>query len=143
MLKNLLPALLVLLALAPLQAKNPVPVTDLKTAQEQSSKENKLLLVVYGRPACGNCQALHQLIDDKKLKFDDDLFVFADILCDDKAQSPLFRSSYKVNGTTLPFVVIAAPDGSVLASRTGYGTEKEFDDLLKEARKAQKKKQEG
>lgn len=102
-----------------------------------------MLLVVYGRPNCGNCRALHQLIDDKKLKFDDDLFVFANVLCDDPAQSKVFRSSYKVDGKTLPFVVVAAPDGSILASRTGYGSEQEFDDLLKEARKAHKKKQEG
>jgi hypothetical protein len=123
-----------------LHAKTAEPVANLAQARDQAAKENKLLFVAYGREKCGNCQALKELIKEKKVKLDSDDYVYADVNCDDALQQKLFSSNYQVKGTTLPFVVIAAPDGTVLASRTGYGSESDYDDLFKTAKKALKAK---
>lgn len=46
-----------------------------------------------------------------------------------------FYKRYKVDGQTLPFVVIAKPDGSQIAARSGYGREREYNDFIRDARK--------
>ncbi len=114
------------------------PVTDIKAALDQAKAENKMLFLQYGREACANCQALKAMIKSKKVQLSDSKFVYADVNCDDSATKKVFASHFKVSGNTLPFVVIASPDGKQLASHGGYGTEAEFNKLIKEASKAAK-----
>ncbi|RBP36111.1 thioredoxin-like protein [Roseimicrobium gellanilyticum] len=113
-------------------------LTDINAGLAQAKTENKLLFVQYGREACGNCQALKGYIKDRSLRLSESKYVYVDANCDDSSTSQAFRSKFKVEGKTLPFVVVAAPDGTQLAARTGYGSVKEYEDLLKEAQKASK-----
>lgn len=108
---------------------------------EQAKAANKLLFVKYGREACGNCRALARLIEERDVKIDEDDFVFADIDCDDKAQKRVFYDTFEVDGKTLPFVVIATPDGKQIASRTGYGREDDFEDFIKDAERGYRRSQ--
>jgi thioredoxin-like negative regulator of GroEL len=132
---------LLIFTTAPLQARNAEAVTDLATAMETAKSSGKLLFVKYGREACGNCRALGRLIEERDVKIDEDDFVFADINCDDKAQKRQFYDTFEVDGRTLPFVVVATPDGKQIASRTGYGREDDYDDFIDDAEKAWKKMQ--
>ena len=61
--------------------------------------------------------------------------LIVDLNCDEPATSAAFRERYKVDGNTLPFVVIANPDGLQIASRKVYGHEKDFNEFVREARK--------
>lgn len=129
-----------LLALAPLShAKGPEAVNDLGSALDRAKAEQKMLFVQYGRVACGNCQALKKMISEKDVKLPGSKFIYADVNCDDPATSQAFRSKFKVEGNTLPFVVIADPEGKQLAARTGYGSAKQWEELIEEAQKAAKK----
>ncbi|MBU1693559.1 MAG: hypothetical protein KKC51_06310 [Verrucomicrobia bacterium] len=116
-------------------AKQAEPVTDLAQALERAKTENKLLFIQYGREACGNCKALKNLIRGGQLKLRDTQFVYADISCDDKATRQIFNEKFKVEGNTLPFVIVADPCGKQLVSRTGYGEANEFDRLIGTAEK--------
>lgn len=51
-----------------------------------------------------------------------------------------FGSNFKVSGNILPFVVIAAPDGTQAAGRTGCGSDAGFNKLVQQAEKAAKSK---
>lgn len=117
----------------------PVVYDDLKAKLEEAKQQQKLLFVDFGREACGNCRVLHELIEGRDLRLSSSKFIVANLNCDDPATKKLFYSKFKVEGKTLPFVVIADPDGNQLVSRSGYGTAKEYNDLIKEARKAYKK----
>lgn len=97
-----------------------------------------LLFVQYGREACGNCQALKKMIAGRDVRLAESKFVYADVNCDDPATSRAFKSQFKVEGNTLPFVVIADAEGKQLAARTGYGSAKEWEELIKEAQKRAK-----
>ena len=119
-------------------AKGPEVVTDLQTALEKAKKESKLLFVQFGREACGNCQALKGMIRAGEVKLPEQGFVYADVNCDDKATSQLFRSKFKVEGRTLPFVVVADANGNQLAARSGYGDADQFKRLIKDAQKKTK-----
>ncbi|MBL9132804.1 MAG: hypothetical protein JNG86_16470 [Verrucomicrobiaceae bacterium] len=136
--KRLLTVLAVLLTTAAL-AGGPDKITDLKTALETAQGQGKMLFVQYGREACGNCQALKGMIEKRQLRLSESKYVYADVNCDDAKTSALFREKFKVSGTTLPFVVVAAADGTQLAARTGYGSADDFEDLLRDAQKAAKK----
>lgn len=138
--KNLLPitAALVCLSSASLHAKDKNAITDLETAITEATSQKKAVFIVYGREACGNCRALHNLIDTKKLTLPKSQYLVADINCDDPAQGKAFRARYQVDGKTLPFVVVAAPNGELLASRTGYGSLAEYSTLLRDAKKQAK-----
>jgi len=120
-------------------AAGPESLTDLNAALEKAKAENKILFVQYGREACGNCQMLKGYIKGRDLRLSESKYVYADVNCDDAATSKLFKEKFKVSGNTLPFVVVAAADGTQLASRAGYGDVREYEDLLKEAQKAAKK----
>ena len=117
----------------------PAKVTDINQALTKSKEEGKMLFLQFGREACGNCQALKGYIKAGSVQLSGSKFVYADVNCDDSATSKAFYSKFKVKGTTLPFVVIASPDGTQLASRTGYGSPQEYAALIKEAGKAAKK----
>jgi thioredoxin-related protein len=121
------------------QAADRDKLTDIDAGLAQAKTENKLVFVQYGREACGNCQVLKGYIKDRSLRLSESKYVYVDANCDDSSTSKAFRSKFKVEGKTLPFVVVAAPDGTQLAARTGYGTVNEYEDLLKEAQKAAKK----
>jgi len=127
--------LCLLVASSALLAKEKDEITDLDAAIKQAAADQKALFIIYGREACSNCQALHGYIDSHQLHLTKSAFLIANLNCDDPAQSKAFRSRYKVNGTTLPFVVVAKPDGSMVASRTGYGSEREFNDFIRDAKK--------
>jgi thioredoxin-related protein len=114
-------------------------ITDVNEALTKAQTENKMLFMQYGREACGNCQALKAMIKGGKIHLSPSKFVYADVDCDDSATSRAFSAKFKVSGNTLPFVVIAAPDGRQLAARSGYGTAPEFEKLIKDAEKALKK----
>jgi thioredoxin-related protein len=120
-------------------AGGPTPVTDLNAALEKAKAENKLLFVQMGREACGNCQALREMIKKGDVRLSESKIVYADINCDDAATNKMFREKFKVEGSTLPIVAIAAPDGSQLAAHGGYGDAKTFEGLLRDAKVALKK----
>ncbi len=114
-------------------------ITDVNEALGKAQSENKMLFLQYGREACGNCQALKGMIKTGKVRVSPSKFVYADVNCDDAATSKAFSEKFKVSGNTLPFVVIAAPDGRQLAARAGYGSPQDFEKLIKDAEKALKK----
>jgi thioredoxin-related protein len=120
-------------------AGGPDAVTNVATALEKAKSENKMLFLQYGREACGNCQTLKGYIKKNDVRLSESKFVYADVNCDDSATSQAFRSKFKVEGSTLPFVVVAGPDGTQLASRTGYGTARDYEDMIRDAQKALKK----
>lgn len=111
-------------------------LTNLDEAIETATKEDKALFVMYGREACGNCKSLHSLVDKKDVRLPKSSFLIVDLNCDDPATSQAFRSRFKVDGNTLPFVVITKPDGTQVASRSGYGSAAQYNDFIREARKA-------
>jgi len=109
---------------------------NLEQAISKAKASNKMLFVIYGREACGNCQHLKKMIKDGAVSLKVNQFVIADINCDDKKQSPAFYKRYSsVRGSYLPFVVITRPDGTLLLSRTGYGKADDYQKLTKEAEK--------
>ena len=109
--------------------------TDLAVAIEQAGKEKKALFILFGRPACGNCSALKSMIERHEVRLSPSAFVVADINCDNPEQSKAFYERYKVTGKMLPFVVIARADGTLVASRTGYGSAAEFNSFILKARR--------
>lgn len=134
----ILAALLVFCFTAVLAA-GPDKVTNIKTAMEKAKAENKLLFLQLGRENCPNCQALKGYIKERSLRLSESKFVYADVDGDDPATNKIFEQNFKVTGNTLPFVIVAGPDGKQLAGRTGFGTVKEYEDLLRDAQKALKK----
>ena len=120
-------------------AGGPAKITDLKSALETAQGQGKMLFVQYGREACGNCQALKGMIASREVQLSESKYVYADVNCDDAKTSALFRKQFKVEGSTLPFVVVAASDGTQLAARSGYGSADEYASLLRDAQKAAKK----
>lgn len=120
-------------------AKGPEAINDLDAALAKAKAEQKMLFVQYGREACGNCQALKKMIAEKDVRLAESKFVYADVNCDDAATSQAFKSKFKVEGKTLPFVVISDPEGKQLAARTGYGSAKEWEELIRQAQKGAKK----
>ena len=110
--------------------------SNLEQAISKAKASGKMLFVIYGREACGNCQHLKKMIKDGAVSLKANQFVIADINCDDKKNSPAFYKRYSsVRGSYLPFVVITRPDGTMLASRTGYGEADDYQKLIKEAEK--------
>ncbi|MBI5820388.1 MAG: thioredoxin family protein [Verrucomicrobia bacterium] len=127
--------MMAVLGIAVTLAKGPEAETNLNAALAKAKKEGKMLFVQFGRESCGNCQALKGMINAGDVKLSERNFVYADVNCDDRATSQLFRSKFKVQGRTLPFVVIADSDGKQLAARSGYGSADEFKRLIKDAQK--------
>ncbi len=137
---RLMTGLLVALWLVPAVsfAKGPEALTDLNQALEQAKKEKKMLFIQYGREACGNCQALRGYIQSGELRLSKIAFVYVDLNCDDRKIRQQFGQKFKVKGTTLPFVVVASPDGEQLAARSGYGSPDDYEKLIKTAKKSKK-----
>lgn len=120
-------------------AASPAEITNINDALAKAKGGNKMLFLQLGREKCGNCQALKSLIKSEKVKLPATKFVYADANCDDAATMKAFSAKFKVTGHTLPFVVIASPDGTQLAARSGFGSEADFNKLIREAEKAAKK----
>ena len=136
--KTLLASLALLFATAAF-AGGPAKVTDLKSAMETAQGQGKMLFVQMGREACSNCQALKGMIAKGDVRLSESKFVYADVNCDDSKTRDLYVKHFKVEGSTLPFVVVAAPDGTQLAARSGYGSADDYAGLLRDAQKAAKK----
>ena len=112
-------------------------VTDLNKALDTAHSGNKMMFVIYGREACGNCQATKAMIKSRQIKVPDSKFVVVDLNCDDPSVSAEFRKRYSKEtfGTTLPFVVVADAAGNALASSGGYKSADEWEKVLKAAQK--------
>ncbi|MFA5317375.1 MAG: thioredoxin family protein, partial [Dehalococcoidales bacterium] len=108
---------------------------DLEQAIAKSKASGKMLFIMFGREACGNCQHLKKMIKSGAVDIKINKFVIADINCDNKKQSAVFYKRYSVSGNMLPFVVIAKPDGTMINSRTGYAEAAEYNKLIKDANK--------
>lgn len=133
-----------LLALAAFTLALSVPVraaaeyeTNLNKAVATASEQKKMMFVIYGREACGNCQATKQMIKSKQIKVPESKFVLVDLNCDDKAVSAEFRKRYsgETFGNTLPFVVVADSSGNALASSGGYKSADDWEKILKTAQR--------
>ncbi|MFA5165114.1 MAG: thioredoxin family protein [Candidatus Omnitrophota bacterium] len=107
---------------------------DLNTAISKAKANGKMVFIMFGREACGNCQHLKKMIRSGAVDIKVNKFVIADINCDDKKQSAVFYKKYSVNGNYLPFVVIAKPDGTMITSKTGYGEAAEYNNMIKSAK---------
>ena len=91
------------------------PETDIDKAVRSAKDLNKLLYVHYGRPGCGNCLAMKRYYP--QLDFSN--FIMVDANCD----SPSFNfcRRYNVFGRlSLPVIIIAKPDDSVVEKLMGY-----------------------
>ncbi|MFA5340087.1 MAG: thioredoxin family protein [Candidatus Omnitrophota bacterium] len=108
---------------------------DLEQAASRAKANRKMIFVILGREACTNCQHLKKMIRTNAVNLKADRYIIADINCDNKKQNTDFFKRYSVGGKTLPFVVIARPDGTMLVSRTGYGEAADYQKLIKEAEK--------
>jgi hypothetical protein len=128
-----------LLAASAVFAAGPEPLTKLESALAKAKAEGKILFVQMGRENCPNCQALKAMIKKGDLRLSESKFVYADVNCDDPATNKLFSSKFDVKGNQLPFVAIASSDGVKLAGRSGYGTARDFEDLIREAGKQARK----
>ena len=133
-------SLLVVLAATAALVAGPTKLTDVNVALAKAKEGDKLLFIQFGREMCGNCQALKSYIKSGTVHLPASKFIYADLDCDDGATSKIFYQKFKVKGNTLPFVIIASPDGRQLASRTGYGSAQEYLALIHEAEKAEKKR---
>ncbi len=140
--KTLLASLFILLASTAF-AGGTVKVTDLQAALNSARSQGKLLFVQYGRDICEHCQALKGMIVSGEVQLPESKYVYADVNCDDAKTKELFKKMFTTTGTGLPFVVVAAPDGTQLAARTGEGSARAYSNLLRHAQKAAKKLADG
>jgi thioredoxin-like negative regulator of GroEL len=127
-------SLLLAVALSPVTfAAGPATMTDLKAAMGKAKAEQKMLFVQFGRDTCETCRQLRGYIQNRNLHLPEGTYVYADVDIDDPAMVRAFiAAKFHVEGEMLPFVVVAGPDGKQLASRSGPGTVKEYEKLLKE-----------
>jgi thioredoxin-related protein len=140
MIKQLIAVFLLLIASTSFAAERKM-LTDLSTAIETASKSDKLIFIKYGREACGNCQSLKALINERKVKLFDSEFVLVDLNCDDKEVSREFYSKYQAllkDAKTLPFVVVAKSDGTPIAAISSYNDAKAYNKFVADAKKKAK-----
>ncbi|MDF3058134.1 MAG: Thioredoxin-like [Rariglobus sp.] len=138
MIKYLLAALTLLAFSATGFAGERKMLTSLPTAIETASKDNKLIFITYGREACGNCQSLKKLINERKVKLFDSEFVLVDLDCDDKAVAREFYGKYRsllTDAKTLPFVIVAKSDGTPVAAITSYKDAGAYNKFIMDAKK--------
>jgi len=132
--KNYLLGFLFVLTATFAQAKSD-DLTDLSQAIQQATTEQKALFIMYGREACGNCTALKGMVASKDVRLPKSSFIVVNLNCDDPTQKAAFREKYTVTGNTLPFVVIAKPDGTQISSRSGGGSAETYNDFIRDAKK--------
>ncbi len=129
-------AILAMLCATTVLADVPAKITDLKAAMKAAKSQGKLLFIQLGRESCVHCQALKSMIASRKVQLPASQYVYADVDCDDGSTKDLFVKHFQVYGSTLPFVVVAAPDGTQLAARSGDGSAKDYAGLLRDAQTA-------
>ena len=112
---------------------NPVTV-----ALAKARAENKLLFIMESRDGCGNCRNLRDMIKSGQLSLPADQFIFADVDCDDEATAALFTKHFNVEGSILPFVAIAAPNGRTLARHSNGGSLEDYKAFVANALKKYK-----
>lgn len=113
------------------------PLDTVEAAIKAAAEKQKLIFISYGREACGNCQSLKKLIKDRKVGLPDFEWVQADIDCDDQSKRAEFNKRYRAafkDARTLPFVVIAKPDGTLVDSASGYMDEQTLKKFVRDAR---------
>ncbi|MDB6138718.1 MAG: Thioredoxin-related protein [Verrucomicrobiaceae bacterium] len=115
-------------------AEGPSKITDINAALTKAKTENKLLFLEFGREDCENCQALRAMLAKKQVQLPASQFIYADVNCDDPSTMKVFRQKFKVVGSTLPFVILASPEGKQLVAKTGPGTAADFSALIDKAR---------
>jgi thioredoxin-related protein len=116
-------------------------IDNLPAAIETATKEKKLLFIRYGRETCGNCQNLKRLMKENKVKVFDSEFVVVDLDCDttdDRKEFSKYREALK-DAKTLPFVIIAQSDGTLVSSVTSYQDADDYNKFIREAKKKAKK----
>lgn len=99
-------------------------------------KENKLVFIQVGRKNCGNCRALKAEIQADRYHLPSADFVHVELDCDSPVVMRDFTQRFKVQGSTLPFVVISDGKGKALANSSGFVSKEKFDELVKTARQA-------
>ncbi len=111
--------------------------TDLNKALQAAQTQSKMMFVIYGREACGNCQATKAMIKSRQIKVSESKYVLVDLNCDDKQVSAEFNKRYGKEsfGNTLPFVVVTDAAGNALASSGGYKDAGEWEKILRAAQK--------
>lgn len=115
-------------------------ITDIPQALAAAKAQNKLLFLEMGRPKCENCEALHQMIAKRQVQLPDAQFVYAEVNADDRSTFHAFSRKFNVSGPELPYVVVASPDGTLLASHTGAGTAADYQKMLQTAHRSLNKK---
>lgn len=121
---------------------NKGPHETIEAAVTAAAEKQKLLFISYGREACGNCRSLKKLIKERKVSLPDFEWVQADIDCDDPSKRAEFNKRYRdafKDARTLPFVVIAKPDGTLVASSSGYMDEQTLKKFVRDARSQAKR----
>jgi thioredoxin-related protein len=116
-------------------------LTELAPAIEAAARSDKLIFIKYGREACGNCQSLKTLINDRKVKLFDSEFVLVDLDCDQPAIARVFNKKYRAmigDARTLPFVIIAKADGTPVAGIGGYKDAAAYNKFIMDAKKQAK-----
>lgn len=122
------------------RAAGPEPIKKLHDALSLAKKGEKMSFVLLGRPTCGNCNALREYIAREAVPLPESQYVYADLNIDDASDAKSFEDRFRVEGTTLPFVVVADSRGKMLASRTGGGNPEAYKELLAEANEKLAKK---
>jgi len=107
---------------------------DFPSYMTEAVKTNKLLFISIGRQACSNCVKFYDYIKDGSLKLDEKKFIYLKLDIDNQEHVDYFSSYFTVMGNVLPFVGVMNGSGATFgASRTGFGTAKDYQEFLKKA----------
>ncbi len=117
-------------------AEAPKPLFDMRKALTAAGKDQKMVFLLMGREACGNCNATKKMISEGQIPVTAEEYVMADLNVDDaKVQGEFMRKYSKENfGNTLPFVVVTDSRGKALASSSGYKDPEAWKTLLADAK---------
>ncbi len=125
--------------LAALHAKGLDAMTNLDEAIALATQEQKALFIICGRATCPNCKNLFTMVEKKDIRLPKAAFIIVNLQEDVPADWKAFHHRYKVEGHTLPFVVIAKPDGTMIAGRGGSASAAIYNDFVRDARRDLKK----
>ena len=129
-------AVWVIFTVADASAKNLVPITDLNQALATARTEQKLLFVKYGSRSCRYCRSLDHWMKSQEIKINEAVFIYADINSDHSMRNQLFHERFKVDGSNLPYVIIASPEGKQIAARSGSGSKRNYRNFISDAERA-------
>ncbi|MHB8773189.1 MAG: thioredoxin family protein [Syntrophales bacterium] len=126
-------AMVVLLLGTGVSLSAPAAVGDLETALAKAQAQGKPLFIQLGRETCGFCQNLKSYIKNGTVNIDN--FIYVDLDCDNPTILKQFQDRFTISGSTLPFVVIADPNGKQISSRSGYGKPEDYKTFIEKAQK--------